>query len=588
MKLKFYTPDFIGVRHERVCSACRRDVNGVNMQPKSVLVSYILNSTKNPFSSSGTMISKDWVLAHGTLLEPLVSHSDELRSVTDDLGVGILTKNESEKSLVFSVSWEVKATDFNDPPCCGAKVFPNVNKSSKEDSCQRSETFMTKKARLVAAWKCPLLVEAFEGILSSWRFSESPRDDKVAVADKDLFPLFLLLKIEENGVTKSSNLAEPLEVLKNFAKSLVTSQRGQQIEIESTPFGNPVFMNSVANGVVSNVLGPAKSILLTDANAVIGCEGGPIFVSYKSGQRAVCGMVLAPLSWCRGEWVGYTLGVSLLPCLHRILNTLDENNNFHTPPASDPDIVELIDKSVVVVRCGAGWGSGVLVDKKTGTFLTCSHVVREAPNSRITIRNCNFSARGELVYKTATDKSYDLAIVRVDPQELSSMENVSMRTAIIRKRFPLISSREQPLILPTITRGRVSRVSAGMLQTSCCIQSGISGGPVIAYPTGALLGIVVCNATSAGSKALFPRVNMAVPVTVFRDPITEYLRTQDTSKPLSSNEVTSCIYSPNETGVEIMKSHHAAKPAAYLPRKAGLRLLVFNFLMNYNTCRVND
>lgn len=36
-----------------------------------------------------------------------------------------------------------------------------------------------------------------------------------------------------------------------------------------------------------------------------------------------------------------------------------------------------LDKGVVLVRCGINWGTGVLVHKNTGTFLTCSHVVAE-------------------------------------------------------------------------------------------------------------------------------------------------------------------------------------------------------------------
>ena len=36
-----------------------------------------------------------------------------------------------------------------------------------------------------------------------------------------------------------------------------------------------------------------------------------------------------------------------------------------------------LDKGVVLVRCGINWGTGVLVHKDTGTFLTCSHVVAE-------------------------------------------------------------------------------------------------------------------------------------------------------------------------------------------------------------------
>lgn len=32
-------------------------------------------------------------------------------------------------------------------------------------------------------------------------------------------------------------------------------------------------------------------------------------------QRHICGMVIAPLSWCRGEWVDYTFIANLKLCL---------------------------------------------------------------------------------------------------------------------------------------------------------------------------------------------------------------------------------------------------------------------------------
>lgn len=89
---------------------------------------------------------------------------------------------------------------------------------------------------------------------------------------------------------------------------------------------------------------------------------------------------------------------------------------------------------------------------------------------------------------------------------------------VICAGFPFFSS-----TLPTITRGNVSNVSACMLQTTCCVQSGASGGPIVRFDTGELLGMVVCNVIS--SNTLYPRLNMAIPAAVFKDPINEYIKT---------------------------------------------------------------
>lgn len=42
-----------------------------------------------------------------------------------------------------------------------------------------------------------------------------------------------------------------------------------------------------------------------------------------------------------------------------------------------------MDRSVVMITCGSSKGTGILVDKDTGTFLTCSHVVEEVKLNRI-------------------------------------------------------------------------------------------------------------------------------------------------------------------------------------------------------------
>ena len=86
--------------------------------------------------------------------------------------------------------------------------------------------------------------------------------------------------------------------------------------------------------------------------------------------------------------------------------------------------------------------------------------------------------------------------------------------------FPFFSSS-----LPTISRGNVSRSLACMLQTTCCVQSGASGGPVVRWSTGKMLGMVVCNAISSSNAALYPRLNMAIPTSVLKGPLEEYLRT---------------------------------------------------------------
>lgn len=84
---------------------------------------------------------------------------------------------------------------------------------------------------------------------------------------------------------------------------------------------------------------------------------------------------------------------------------------------------------------------------------------------------------------------------------------------------------------PTIARGVVNNVNPYGLQTSCCVQSGSSGGTimrlskevgseVISYE---FLGIIVCNTKDHNNNASFPNVNMAIPSHIIRKPLEDFI-----------------------------------------------------------------
>jgi S1-C subfamily serine protease len=89
--------------------------------------------------------------------------------------------------------------------------------------------------------------------------------------------------------------------------------------------------------------------------------------------------------------------------------------------------------------------------------------------------------------------------------------------------FSLFS--EEDNVRPTVTRGIVTLVSdpMAMLQTTCCVQSGASGGALFRC-TGDLVGIISCNIMDSSTGATFPRINMAVPANVLVEPLNDFLR----------------------------------------------------------------
>ncbi|PSN44301.1 Peroxisomal leader peptide-processing protease [Blattella germanica] len=98
---------------------------------------------------------------------------------------------------------------------------------------------------------------------------------------------------------------------------------------------------------------------------------------------------------------------------------------------------------------------------------------------------------------------------------------------VIAAGFPLFSEEENNR--PTLTRGIVAHLSEpmAMMQTTCCIQSGASGGALFGS-TGEVVGLISCNTQDVSSKAHYPHINMAVPACVVVQPLREFLRTGDT------------------------------------------------------------
>lgn len=94
---------------------------------------------------------------------------------------------------------------------------------------------------------------------------------------------------------------------------------------------------------------------------------------------------------------------------------------------------------------------------------------------------------------------------------------------VIAAGFSLFS--EDDNVRPTVTRGIVTLASnpVAMLQTTCCVQSGASGGALFRC-TGDLVGLISCNIMDTSTGALFPRINMAVPASVLAQPLNDFLR----------------------------------------------------------------
>lgn len=82
-------------------------------------------------------------------------------------------------------------------------------------------------------------------------------------------------------------------VLRSIYSTLPTvPAAGTRVKLVSTPFGSlspSVFLNSLSEGIVSNVAGEEGVLIMTDARCVPGCEGGALYrdAINESGPRQV-------------------------------------------------------------------------------------------------------------------------------------------------------------------------------------------------------------------------------------------------------------------------------------------------------------
>uniref|UniRef100_A0A2A4K4T3 Peroxisomal leader peptide-processing protease n=1 Tax=Heliothis virescens TaxID=7102 RepID=A0A2A4K4T3_HELVI len=297
-----------------------------------------------------------------------------------------------------------------------------------------------------------------------------------------------------------------------------------------------VFLNAVTQGSVCGVVGKRPSLLLTDAATALGSEGGPVFTEGPTKQLVGC--VVCSVSWCRGEWVGLTLVAPLTAVLAAKLRVPSQ-----APPAALPShplqpVLESIDSCCVLVRCGACWGAGVYLG--AGYIVTCAHVVKSYQTHKLSVYCKGVSETAIVRYKTPDKKAYDLALLFTNPDRLSHLKPAVLSNipaekgeSVLAAGFPYYNEFNLTNLIPTITSGHVNTVSPSMIQTSCCVQSGFSGGPIVRVTRPKnrveVIGIIAINVTSAGG-ACFPYVNMAVPVTVFSHALAHYILDKDESK----------------------------------------------------------
>lgn len=140
---------------------------------------------------------------------------------------------------------------------------------------------------------------------------------------------------------------------------------------------------------------------------------------------------------------------------------------------------------------------------------------------------------GHVVFATQETSPYDIAVVSLE-EDLQGIplpvptEHFHEGEAVSVVGFGVFGQ----ACGPSVTSGILSAVvrvddTPVMLQTTCAVHGGSSGGPLFSTCTGDLLGIVASNTRDNNTGATYPHLNFSVPVTVLQPALQRYRQTGD-------------------------------------------------------------
>ncbi|NXF06445.1 TYSD1 protease, partial [Smithornis capensis] len=387
-------------------------------------------------------------------------------------------------------------------------------------------------ARLLALVPCEAFRRALErgfGRAERWRFA-GPEE---AGTEPRALPWFAWLRVPALDVPEGGWAARA---------SAGCLRKGQALLVCGSPFGDlcpELFLNTLSRGVVSNLAGEENALVLTDARCLPGTEGGAVFVPAPDGPRVVA-VIAASLCWKGAEWVGLTLLCSLSAILRDSAAVLGETGAV-VPPV--PAWVAAVPAGsgqdplgwTALVECGATWGSGVLLAPRM--LLTCRHVVEaRAPLHVTPAAGPGQDAavlRGRVVFATEESSPFDVAVVELAESVPGFQVLCLADTFLPGEEVSVVGFGALGRVCgPSVTAGILSAVVAVdgqpvMLQTTCAVHGGSSGGPLISSRSGCLMGIVASNTRDTSAGATYPHLNFCIPITILQPLVARYRCTGD-------------------------------------------------------------
>lgn len=399
-------------------------------------------------------------------------------------------------------------------------------------------------AELLMLVNCLEFKQAFRAVFQDadqWRFHGDEDEDEDLIRDAQFLSWFAVLKAQD-VVAEGSTHAGTIPW-----QSCSYLQKGCPVVACGSPFGSlclDLFISTLSRGIISNLAGEDNAVILTDARCLPGTEGGGLFVAKGPDSVRLIGLVVSPFGWKANEWIGLTLVCSVHSIFRSVMRCAAFQDPLRDvwlhPGEADLQISTAAHESTAVayptvclVDSGQLWGSGVVVAPRL--VVTCRHVVNG--KSKVTLkfhhRDRVHDVAGDVLFSTKGSSPFDLALVQ-------------LRDSTTGAAVPLMAQRFSPgdsvVVVgygglgrscgPSLTCGVLSKTISSndqpvMLQTTCAVQAGTSGGAVVRTHTGELLGIVSSNTRDLAAKVTYPHLNFSIPVTVFQTLLEHFHQTRD-------------------------------------------------------------
>ncbi|XP_013860562.1 peroxisomal leader peptide-processing protease [Austrofundulus limnaeus] len=494
-------------------------------------------SAKKPISCSGVIVCPQTgsIICTGLPFSRFIADREPLCS-----GAGVLFPRSFSSELKIRVS-------------SPAPAHPDFEPSWREKACtapgSRSHRRERREvpAQLLMLVNCVEFKRAFLGVFKEadqWRFhgddDGDDDDDDELLRDAQFLSWFAVLRADVFPDSRAASGTVPWQ-------SSSTLHKGCPVVACGSAFGSlclDLFISTLSGGIISNLAGEDNAVILTDARCLPGTEGGGLFAVEGAEGVHLIGLIVSPFGWKANEWIGLTLVCSV----HCIFRSIIRCTGDHNPlgdawlRSGEADLhmcrTAQVSRAaeyptVCLVDSGKVWGSGVVVTTKL--VVTCRHVVdgRSLVTLKFHHRGRVRHMFGDVLFSTKPSSPYDLAFVEL---------KVPVPDAVVPRTSPSFPPGEAVVVVgygglgrtcgPSLTCGVLSKAISlnqrpVMLQTTCAVQAGASGGAVLRRHSGELLGIVSSNTRDLAARVTYPHLNFVIPVTVFQGLLQEFHRSRD-------------------------------------------------------------